>query len=162
MSRLGLTVQDVENQLTAALYGQIAGTISEQDRLTNIRVRYPDRVRYDRENWSSLPISLPAAATPDGTASCCLQFCRVRAASAPQFVPLGQLATIELVRSPNEFWRENQQPVITVTAEPGDQDLGTINRELEARLVAHQVSRPAIAGNWPAAIRPSKIRSPAC
>ena len=32
-------------------------------------------------------------------------------------MPLGQLASIRVVRSPNELWRENQQPVITVTAE---------------------------------------------
>ena len=39
------------------------------------------------------------------------------AAAGIGFVPLGQLATIRTVRSPNELWRENQQPVITVTAE---------------------------------------------
>ena len=49
-------------------------------------------------------------------------------------MPLEQLAAIELVRSPNELWRENQQPVITVSAELGGSDLGSVNRELEARL----------------------------
>ncbi len=39
------------------------------------------------------------------------------------FVPLGQLASIHVVRSPNELWRENQQPVITVTAELDNRDL---------------------------------------
>ena len=38
------------------------------------------------------------------------------------------------MRSPNELWRENQQPVITVTAEPGEQDLAAINQELRERL----------------------------
>ena len=50
------------------------------------------------------------------------------------FVPLGQLATIRTVRSPNELWRENQQPVITVTAELEKRDLGSVNRELQAKL----------------------------
>src|SRR4029078_1997244 len=104
-SRVGLTELEVESQLNAALYGQVASTIPEQDRMTRIRVRYPDRVRFDREHLAQLPISLATAAT----------------ATAPPptgvgFVPLGQLATIELVRSSNELWRENQQPVITVSA----------------------------------------------
>ena len=44
-ARVGLTVADVESQLNAALYGQVASTVPEQDRMTKIRVRYPDRVR---------------------------------------------------------------------------------------------------------------------
>jgi CzcA family heavy metal efflux pump len=131
-SRLGLTVQDVENQLNAALFGQIVGTIPQRDRLTNIRVRYPDSVRYNREELDQLPICLPAG----GTASAASNGQSANGSPAPQFVPLGQLASIELVRSPNEFWRENQQPVITVTAEQGGNDLGTINRQLQDRLSA--------------------------
>ena len=50
------------------------------------------------------------------------------------FVPLGQLATIRTVRSPNELWRENQQPVITVSAELEKRDLGSVNRELQEKL----------------------------
>ncbi len=38
------------------------------------------------------------------------------------------------MRSPNELWRENQQPVITVTAELGDWDLGRVNSELQKEL----------------------------
>jgi multidrug efflux pump subunit AcrB len=63
-------------------------------------------------------------------------------------VPLGQLASIEIVRSQNERWRENQQPVITVTAQPGGgedsedkdnaapTDLGQINHDLQSALQA--------------------------
>ena len=61
-ARVGLTELDVESQLNAALYGQVASTIPEQDRMTKIRVRYPDRVRFDRENLGQLPISLAMAA----------------------------------------------------------------------------------------------------
>ncbi len=38
------------------------------------------------------------------------------------------------MRSPNELWRENQQPVITVTAELENRDLGSVNRDLQAKL----------------------------
>src|SRR5207249_607023 len=66
-ARVGLTEQDVEAQLNAALYGQVASTIPEQDRMTKIRVRYPDRVRFDREHLAQLPISLPIASTATTT-----------------------------------------------------------------------------------------------
>jgi multidrug efflux pump subunit AcrB len=142
-SRVGLTEQDIEGQLNAALYGQVASTIPEQDRMTKIRVRYPDRVRYDRERLSQLPISL-AMATPAGTAA-------TTTTASLGFVPLGQLATIKNIRSPNELWRENQQPVITVTAELEGRDLGSVNRDLEAKLADLKFPpgyRWELAGNY--------------
>jgi Cu/Ag efflux pump CusA len=36
--RVGLNRADVENQLSAALYGQVVGTLPEQDHIMNIRV----------------------------------------------------------------------------------------------------------------------------
>jgi CzcA family heavy metal efflux pump len=125
-ARVGLTELDIESQLNAALYGQVASTVPEQDRMTKIRVRYPDRVRFDRDRLGLLPISL-ATATPAATAS-------PTATAGMGFVPLGQLATIRIVRSPNELWRENQQPVITVSAELEKRDLGSVNRELQEKL----------------------------
>ena len=124
-ARVGLTELDVESQLTAALYGQVASTVPEQDRMTKIRVRYPDRVRYQRESLGQLPISL-AMATPGP----------VQATAGIGFVPLSQLATIQVVRSPNVLNRENQQPVLTVTAALDKRDLGSVNRELATELSA--------------------------
>jgi CzcA family heavy metal efflux pump len=125
VARIGLAPLDVENQLTAALYGQIATTLPQQDRITDIRVRYPDRVRFDRDRLAQLPIALPPASGKTAAAG----------TSSPGFVLLGQVATIELKRSSNELWRENQQPVITVSGEGENLDLGKINRQLEAELV---------------------------
>jgi CzcA family heavy metal efflux pump len=126
VAQTGLTGGDVENQLHAALYGQVASTLPEQDRITNIRVRYPDRIRYDRESLGQLPIVLPATAGTLKTSSI--------AATPVGFVLLGQIASIDVVRSPNELWRENQQPVITVEAGLGDRDLGSITGELQTKL----------------------------
>ncbi|MGO8751998.1 MAG: efflux RND transporter permease subunit [Thermoguttaceae bacterium] len=122
-ARAGLSELDLENQLDAALYGQVASVLPEQDRMTNIRVRYPDSVRMDPQRLSRLPIALPAAAKTSSAA-----------ASPASTLLLGQVALIDWVRSPSELWRENQQPVITVTGELGDLDLGTIYRELQSRM----------------------------
>ena len=90
--RVGLTAMDVESQIGAALYGQIASTLPQQDRITNIRVRYPDAVRYDRECLASLPIDL-ADGTPASAAS----------SAGPGFVSLGQIASINSCGVPISF-----------------------------------------------------------
>jgi CzcA family heavy metal efflux pump len=132
-ARVGLTKIDMENQLNAALYGQVASIMPEEDRLTKIRVRYPDHVRYDRYQLGQLPVALTTAASvsPCDTASVPIHSL---ASSALPVVPLDQLASIALVHSPNETWRENQQPVITVTADLDGQDLGSVNRDLRERM----------------------------
>jgi cobalt-zinc-cadmium resistance protein CzcA len=104
----------------------VASTLPEQDRITDIRVRYPDRIRFDRARLPRLPIAIPQAAAAERSAS--------GRAAPPGFVMLGQMARIETTPSPNEVWRENQQPCITVSAELEHQDLGTIHRKLEAAL----------------------------
>ncbi len=141
-ARVGLTEMDIEIQLNAALYGQVASTVPEQDRMTKIRVRYSDRVRFDKDGLGNLPISLPVALSATAAPG-----------SAPAFVPLGQLAKIEVVRSPNELTRENQQPVITVEAQIANRDLGSVNRDLQAGLA--ELKLPAgyrweLAGNYQA------------
>lgn len=134
--RLGISEQEVETQLSAALYGQVAGTLPEEDRMTRIRVRYPDDVRFDRRQLGELPISL-AGAKPVGvppTMAAAPFAANSAQPTSPGFVPLSQVATIESVRSSNELWRENQQPVITVTADLSGRDLGSVNRDLAAQL----------------------------
>ena len=41
-----------------------------------------------------------------------------------------------MVRTANELWRENQQPVLTVTAALDKRDIGSVNRELNSKLSA--------------------------
>ncbi|MGA2254220.1 MAG: efflux RND transporter permease subunit, partial [Thermoguttaceae bacterium] len=124
LARVGLTEQDIENQLNAALYGQVATTLPQQDRITGIRVRYPDQVRFDRDRLEQMPIALPATTGKTATVG----------TPSPGFILLGQVATIELQRSPNELRRENQQTVLTVTGEGEHLDLGKINRQLQSEI----------------------------
>ena len=127
-ARVGLTAMDVENAArTRPSTARWPARCPSKTGMTNIRVRYPDAVRFDRQAAGPLA-DQPAGRRPRRAAR------RRAVAGRPGFVPLGQLASIERVRSPNELWRENQQPVITVTAELGDRDLGSLNRELHARL----------------------------
>jgi CzcA family heavy metal efflux pump len=140
----GMTAEDVQKQLAAALYGQVVSTLPQQDRMVGIRVRYPDRVRFDRPGLGDLPIELPDA--PDAAKAAA-----GGGPAPPRFVLLGQAADIQRLRSPSESWRENQQPVITVSAELGKQDLGSVHRKLQAALAKLDVPigyRWELAGNF--------------
>ena len=108
-ARVGLTEQDVENQLRRGALrpgGQHAAASRTASPTSASAI--PDAVRFDRATAgrscrSACPAA--AAATPGGGRG---------------FVPLGQLASMESRPQPNELWRENQQPVITVTGELGE------------------------------------------
>ncbi|MEX2185172.1 MAG: efflux RND transporter permease subunit [Pirellulales bacterium] len=121
--RAGLSPDMVERQVAAALYGTVAFSLPEEDRLTAVRVRLPDRYRNDEHALPNLVLQIPPVATPVAGAT----------PSTPTTVPLTtvplrDVAAIERQRSLNELHRENQQPMIDVTAEFEGSDLGTIKR----------------------------------
>jgi multidrug efflux pump subunit AcrB len=127
--RVALSTQSVEEQLNAAMYGQVAATLPEKERLTNIRVRYPDRVRFNLHRLGTLPLEVPGGG----------------------YVPLDQLAQLEHARSLNELWRENQQPTIFVTAEIEGRDLGSVVNDLRpklARIALPPGYRWELSGNY--------------
>src|SRR4029078_2336784 len=107
---------------------------------------------FNKERLAELPIGLPvSASTGNTTQETNPTQSRFSYTSKPSFVALGQLASIVTVRSPNELWRENQQPVITVTAELEKRDLGSVNNDLRTKLAS--LAMPAgyrweLAGNY--------------
>ncbi len=155
-AHVDLTEQDVESQLSAALYGQVAATLPERDRLTNIRVRYPDAVRFDVEGLPQLPISLsgtqaasiPAAA---GTAT----------SPGAKYVQLGQLAQSSARARPTSFGARTSSP--SSPSRPnwaiGIWAPSTANCRMNW---AASTFPPATAGNWRATTARSRNRSPAC
>lgn len=131
-SKFGLTPQEVQRQLTAMFFGQVATQVRESAlRITDVRVRYPDRVRFghgafdpDRllEQWVLVPDTAPAAAAPAvPSASAAL-------AGPARAVRVSAVARVEPLRTPDEQWRENQQPAIFVTSElkPEEAGLGSV------------------------------------
>ena len=55
-SRLGLTVEQVSDQLSHALLGKVATDLRLLDRTIPVRVRYPDRARFDPVALANMPI----------------------------------------------------------------------------------------------------------
>jgi multidrug efflux pump subunit AcrB len=151
--KLGLKPEGVVRQLKAIFQGQMASQVPESSlRITGVRVRYPDSVRFgsdpgspgvghfDRQRvlnqWILLPdtkLPAPAAGTPG-----------VAALSGPaRAVPLYALGDVRPVRTPDEQWRENQQPAIFVTSELNEEEagLGAVVADIR-RWMAHDVTLP--------------------
>jgi multidrug efflux pump subunit AcrB len=118
----GLTSDLVERQLRAIFLGQVATQVRESAaRITDVRVRYPDRDRFGRtgsdaeEALKNQWLLLPSTALAPG-------------ASLPpdrdRTVLLSAIAKVDRVRTPDEQYRENQQPAIFVTAELNESEAG--------------------------------------
>jgi cobalt-zinc-cadmium resistance protein CzcA len=130
LARYGLSVEDVQSVVSTALGGSVAGQLFEGDRRFDIVVRFPEALRQDVAAIERLPIPLPASRqTVDGVT----------------FLPLSELAKVEIVMGPNQISRENAKRRIVVTANVRGRDLGSFVSELQT-VVAEEVETPS--GYW--------------
>ncbi|MEK6703913.1 MAG: CusA/CzcA family heavy metal efflux RND transporter [Planctomycetota bacterium] len=148
MARYGLSIADVQDVVAVAMGGKEAGIVFEGDRRFDLVVRLPDSIRAQIDALERLPIPLPPAEGEGGPA--------IRLASADHglglmpparqmgFVPLGQLARIEIAEGPNQISRENGKRRIVVQANVRGRDLGSFVREAQAKMAS--VALPP--GGW--------------
>ena len=123
LSRYGLNVEDLQALVATGIGGENAGLIYEGDRRFELVVRLPETVRRDIDSLAFLPIPLP-----DGS-----------------YVPLSEVAELELAPAPNQISRENGKRRVVVTANVRDRDLGGFVEEAQAR-IAQEVDLPD--GYW--------------
>ena len=123
MSRYGLNVADVQDLVSAAIGGESAGLIYEGDRRFQLVVRLPETKRTDLNNLGRLPVPIPYAN------------------QEVSYVPLSEVATLELVETPNQISRENGLRRVVVTANVRGRDLGSFVAEAEAE-IQEQVELP--------------------
>jgi cobalt-zinc-cadmium resistance protein CzcA len=135
LARYGITVGEVQDTVAAAVGGQKAGTLFEGDRRFDIVVRLPDELRSDIEAIRRLPIALPFMATAGGNGP---------VLHAP-YVPLSEVATVDVAPGPNQISRENGKRLLVVSANVRGRDVGTFVGEAQARIRA-DVQVPA--GYW--------------
>ncbi|WP_321951277.1 efflux RND transporter permease subunit [Paraburkholderia bannensis] len=135
LARYGVTVADVQDAVAAAVGGQKAGTLFQGDRRFDIVVRLPEELRSDVEAIKRLPIALPAA-TPAGASA--------RIAQAP-YVPLAELATVQVGPGPNQISREDGKRRVVVSANVRDRDVGSFVAAAREQ-IARDVQVPA--GYW--------------
>jgi CzcA family heavy metal efflux pump len=101
--RVGLTVDQVSQQVSAGLLGLAQTSLRQADRLIGIRVRFPDRFRFDYAMIRQFPIVTPGKAV----------------------VPLESLAEIGQAQGAAQLSRENQRLMVTLTARLENRDLGS-------------------------------------
>ena len=123
LARYGLTIERVQDLVGTALGGQVAGQLYEGDKRFDIVVRLDEEQRNKTDEILELPV----------------QF------GEDSFVPLGELASIELVNGYNQVNRENGKRRVVVTANVRGRDLGRFVRDVRAA-VSEQVEVPV--GYW--------------
>ncbi|WP_313915934.1 CusA/CzcA family heavy metal efflux RND transporter [Tahibacter sp.] len=123
LARYGLAQADLQRTIAIALGGETAGQLFEGDRRFDIVVRLPENVRTDVERLVALPIPLPAEGGRDETQA---------EATGPRvgYVPLGEVATIDVALGPNQISRENGKRRVVVTANVRGRDLGSFVEQL--------------------------------
>ncbi|RKF50171.1 efflux RND transporter permease subunit [Paraburkholderia fungorum] len=115
LARYGVSVGDIQDTVAAAVGGQKAGTLFQGDRRFDIVVRLPDELRSDIEAIKRLPIALPFS--PQGAAG-------GPVVQAP-YVPLAELATVEVAPGPNQISREDGKRRVVVSANVRGRDVGS-------------------------------------
>ncbi|MBV9125916.1 MAG: efflux RND transporter permease subunit [Planctomycetes bacterium] len=125
--KAGLTDDEIRRQLETMYLGQVATEARESAmRITEVRVRYPNRLRFGPEQfdpdrvlnqWLLVPEPAQASGTTPPPS-----FNPV--AGLSRAVPLYAVARLDRVRTPDEQWRENQQPALFVTTELNEQEAG--------------------------------------
>jgi len=131
LARLGLNVADVQDVVSVAIGGAVAGKIFEGDRRFDLIVRLPEDVRTRVDEIGRLRIPLPQRGGSGDPAR--------------NFVPLAEVAKIEVIVGPNQISREDGKRRIVITANVRGRDLGSFVTEVQA-LVRERVSLPP--GYW--------------
>ncbi|WP_291076083.1 CusA/CzcA family heavy metal efflux RND transporter [Hyphomonas sp.] len=117
LARYGLNVGDIQSVAATALGGDVAGRFFEGDRRFDIVVRFPEHLRTDVTAIERLPIPLPEGR---------------RSEDGVMFIPLSELASVEIAPGPNQVSRENGKRKLVVTSNVRGRDLGSFIVDLQA------------------------------
>lgn len=111
IARFDAKPADVTSALSTALEGRIVGQVRREDRFIDVRVRYPDPIRYDPVHVRSLPF--------------------IRAGHA---TTLAAVTDLSETTEPSVRRHEALGPVVSVTADREGRDLGSVGRDVDAKL----------------------------
>lgn len=146
IARFGLDVADVQEAVRTAIGGEVASTVFEGDRRFDLVVRLPEQLRRNPETLRYLPIALPEIrGHSEDLVATSFDPLRDALGHGRSYIPLGELATIELAPGPNQVTRENGKRSVVVTTNVRGRDLGSFITEARER-IAEEVNLPA--GYW--------------
>ncbi|MBA3967675.1 MAG: efflux RND transporter permease subunit, partial [Nitrospirales bacterium] len=130
-ANLGLSPGQVRSAVATLLQGFKAGEVYQDQEIYTVAVWGEAHLRTDVQALRHLPLE-----TPGGT-----------------LVPLGDIADIAIMPTPNEIKREAASRRIDVTANVAGRDLGSVAREIESRVKQISFDRgyhPEILGEYAA------------
>jgi cobalt-zinc-cadmium resistance protein CzcA len=146
LARYGLSMGDVQSVIRIAMGGAEAGQVFEGDRRFDIVVRLPEALRTNLDALSRLPIPLPELEEHgDEMLPASFNPLKALAAHGRTWVPLGEVAQLEIAPGLNQVNRENGKRRVVVTANARDRDLGSFVADVE-RAVRERVDVPP--GYW--------------
>lgn len=123
LAQYGLTVDDMQTLIATGIGGKELGLIYEGDRRFTLALRLPEEIRRDIDSLGFLPVPLPNG----------------------NYVPLAEVADLELKPAPAQISRENGKRRVVVTANVRDRDLGSFVDEAKLQ-ISKNLALPA--GYW--------------
>ena len=112
LGRYGLNVAELQDWVSAAIGGESAGIIYEGDRRFELVVRLPETTRRDIDRLKFLPVPLANG----------------------DYVPLEEVATLDISPAPAQISRENGKRRVVVTANVRGRDLGSFVKEVQTNI----------------------------
>lgn len=109
LGHYGLNVSELQDWVSAAIGGESAGILYEGDRRFELVVRLTETVRRNVDGLKHLPIPLPNG----------------------DYVPLEEVATLDIAPAPAQISRENGKRRVVVTANVRGRDLGSFVDEVK-------------------------------
>jgi len=119
LDRYGLNMSDVQEIVQVAMGGREAGKLFEGDRRFDIVVRLPEHIRTNIDVLEDLPIPLPRFDESNDSIG---------------YVPLKEVAKLEVAYGPNQISRENGKRRVVITANVRERDLGSFVDEVRERI----------------------------
>jgi cobalt-zinc-cadmium resistance protein CzcA len=123
LARYGLDIADVQAIVSTAIGGHAVGQIFEGDQRFDLVIRLSESLRNDPATLADLPVPLPGGG----------------------YVPLREVAVVNVEEGPNAINRENGKRRAVVTANVRGRDLGSFVLDARERIAA-RVSLPP--GYW--------------
>ncbi|GAB3657475.1 CusA/CzcA family heavy metal efflux RND transporter [Ramlibacter alkalitolerans] len=117
-TRYGLNMSDVQDVVATAVGGREAGTVFQGDRRFGLLVRLPEAVRGDLQALGRLPVPLPRSGESGRTS----------------YIPLAEVATLDLAPGPNQVSREDGKRRVVVSANVTGRDLGSFVADAQAAI----------------------------
>ena len=133
IARYGLNISEVQDVIAVAIGGRESGLVFEGDRRFPLVVRLPEYLRADPETLKSLPIPLPA---------------QHNANSAAAFLPLGEIALIEIKEGQNQVSRQNGKRLVVVQSNVRGRDIGSYVLEAKVRVESELKLPPGYWVDW--------------